>query len=96
MACLEYLNNCCFPSGLNDTSIILIPKKANLELMFDLRPIALCNVLYKIVVKMLTNRLKIILPSIISNSQYAFVLGRLISDNNMVAFELLHFIKRKS
>ena len=63
--------------------------------MGDLRPIALYNVLYKIISKKLANRLKILLPSIISDAQCAFIPGRLIFDNIMIAFEFLHYMKRK-
>lgn len=63
--------------------------------MGDLRPIALCNVVYKILTKVLANRLKLILGNIISESQSAFVLGRAIIDNVIVAYEMQHFMKRK-
>ncbi|KAL0415790.1 UNVERIFIED_CONTAM: hypothetical protein Slati_3410900 [Sesamum latifolium] len=64
-------------------------------LMF--RPISLCNVVYnKIESKTIANRLKPLLESIISPTQSAFVPGRLISDNILLAFELNHFMNTKS
>ena len=74
---------------------MLIPKVNNPEQVKDLRPISLCNVSYKIVSKVLANRLKQILPEVISPAQSAFVPGRLISDNILVAYELTHFMKQK-
>lgn len=92
-SCKSWLNECAFPAGLN---VVLIPKKDNAESMKDLRPIALCNVLYKILAKVLANRLKVILPGIITENQSAFVPGRSITDNVLVAFEVLHTMKRNN
>lgn len=63
--------------------------------MSDLRPIAMCNVIYKICSKVNANHLKHILPSILSLYQSEFVLGRFIIDNALVANELTHFIHNK-
>lgn len=63
--------------------------------MADLRPIALCNVLYKVIGKVLANRLKTLLPEVISDNQSAFLKSRLISDNVMISFEILQYLKRK-
>lgn len=57
-AATSWLNNGEFPSQIMETNMVLIPKKDNLESMRDLRPISLCNVLYKIISKVLSNRLK--------------------------------------
>lgn len=59
-------------TGLNHTFLTLIPKLKCLESIYEFRPIALCNILYKLIWKVLTNRLKIILPQIISESQSTF------------------------
>lgn len=74
---------------------MLIPKIKELKLVTDYRHVSLCNVVYKMASKAIANRLKKILPSIISNTQNAFVHGRLITDNGIVAFETRHHINQK-
>ena len=87
---LSYLNIDTICHLLNHTFLTLIPKIKNLVFVSDYRPISLCNALYKFFSKVLANRLKKILPSIINEQQSAFIKNRLISDNILVAFETLH------
>ncbi|KAM6583771.1 hypothetical protein CsatB_010773 [Cannabis sativa] len=91
----QFFHNGPLPTDLNKTILVLIPKKKQPMDMGDLRPMALCNVLYKIVSKVVANRLKSVMPSIISDTQSAFLQGRLISDNIMIAYEIIHHLKRK-
>ncbi|KAL9293991.1 putative RNA-directed DNA polymerase [Arabidopsis thaliana] len=57
--------------------------------MKDYRPISCCNVLYKVISKILANRLKIILPKFISSNQSAFVKDRLLMENLLLATEII-------
>uniref|UniRef100_A0A803NYG4 Reverse transcriptase domain-containing protein n=1 Tax=Cannabis sativa TaxID=3483 RepID=A0A803NYG4_CANSA len=91
----DFFNTGTFPSEYNTTNLVLIPKKKNFSTMGDLRPIALCNVAYKISAKVLANRMRPLIGDVISETQSAFIPGRLISDNIMVAFEVMHYLKRK-
>jgi hypothetical protein len=84
-AIVDTLNSGVMPSHLNMTCIALIPKVKNLTCVTEYRRISLCNVLYKLISKVLANRLKKkkkkIMHLIISPTQSAFILGRLITDN---------------
>lgn len=91
----RFLNGHEMPDGWNETMVVLIPKVPNAEKIKDLRPISLCNVVYKIASKVLSNRLKAILPDIISLNQSAFVPGRMITDNVLLAYEFTHLMQTK-
>jgi hypothetical protein len=84
------------PLGVNDTMIVLIPKKEELELLKDFRPISLCDVIYNVVSKCIVNRLRPLLQELIKPTQSAFVPGRLITDNALVAFVCLHAIDQEN
>ncbi|XP_042964797.1 uncharacterized protein LOC122299028 [Carya illinoinensis] len=71
----------------------LIHKTKSPLFVIEYMPISLCNAIYKIISKVLVNRLKGVLPEIISPNQNAFILGRIIIDNIMVAYEILHTMK---
>ena len=90
---LSWLNSGTLPYPVNHTFITLIPKKKNPSSVSEYRPISLCNVLYKIFSKVLANMLKKHLNSVITEHQSALAKGRLITDNILIAFEILHCMK---
>jgi hypothetical protein len=80
---------------LNHTNIALIPKIPNPSRVNQFRPISLTNFNYKIISKILANRLKPLLEKIISPNQSAFIKGRSIHDNSILAHEIFHSLKQK-
>ena len=79
----------------NHTNLCLISKVGVPTSMSDFRPIALCNVSYKIISKILVNRLKNHLGGAISENQAAFVPGRMITDNAIIAHEVYYALKAR-
>ena len=80
---------------INKKFIMLISESDNLGSTNHFRPISLCNICYKIITKILANRVKHLLNKIISPLQGAFGLDRLINDNIMLAHEIMHSLKKK-
>ena len=89
---LNALNSHIIPESINTTFISLIPKIKNLKKVADFRPISLCNIIYKLNAKVVANHLKKFLVQIVPDSQSAFLSGRLISNNILVAFATLHYL----
>jgi hypothetical protein len=80
---------------LNATNIVLAPKIDTPQTMKDLRSISLCNVLYKVISKVLAIRLRPLINKWISPEQAAFVHSRSITGNALTAFETLHHMRCK-
>ena len=89
-AVLDFLNSGNMIPDVNATQIVLIPKIKSPEKTSDFRPFSLCNIIHKTISKVLANRLKQILPQLISSTQSVFVPGCLITNNILVAYEALH------
>ena len=94
-AVLAILNSSTILTNLNHTFITLIPKIKCPRKVSDFKPISLSNVLYKLIAKVLANRLKHLLPKLISETQRAFLSERLITDNVLIAHETRLYLKEK-
>ncbi|XP_057450751.1 uncharacterized protein LOC130742662 [Lotus japonicus] len=76
--------------GLNSTFIALIPKGGQQEEISDYRPISLIGSVYKLLAKVLSVRLSLVLPGLLSQNQFAFTAGRQIADCSLIASEIVH------
>lgn len=79
--------------SMNATFITVIPKEAQSRTTEKFRPIVLCNVIYKIVSKVIASRLKLLIPLLISPEQSGYVEGRQITDGIILTHEIIYFFK---
>ncbi|KAG0479798.1 hypothetical protein HPP92_010656 [Vanilla planifolia] len=91
----DFLVGTKLPRSAGAAWLCLIPKGSAVASLSDLRPIALCSVFGKLLSKVLANRLRPLLPSLISPEQTAFIRGRNIADNILLTQEMVHRIDRK-
>ena len=78
-----------YQRSLNSTFLVLIPKKEGAEDLRDFRPISLVGSVYKLLAKVLANRLKLVIGEVISDSHQAFIQGRQILDDVLIASKAL-------
>lgn len=93
---MEFLTTGRLLQQWNATIISLVPKKTNASKITEFRPISCCNSVYKVISKLLANRLKTVLPQLISNAQSAFIPGRLLVENVLLATKLVKGYNWKS
>lgn len=91
----QFFEHGVFCKAINCTNITLIPKAANVDSVKGYGPISCCTILYKIIAKVLANRLQSVIVDLIDPAQSGFILGRQLVDNVMLASELVKGYGRK-
>nr|GEW78193.1 RNA-directed DNA polymerase, eukaryota [Tanacetum cinerariifolium] len=92
----HFFVNGSFSKGCNSFFVALIPKVMDAKFVNDYRPISLIGSVYKVVTKILANRLAVVIADIVSDTQSAFIVERQILDGPFIINEVLHWCKRKN
>ncbi|GJY46340.1 putative RNA-directed DNA polymerase, eukaryota, reverse transcriptase zinc-binding domain protein [Tanacetum coccineum] len=91
----EFFQSACFPKGCNSSFIALIPKVGDAKFVSDFRPISLIGCQYKIIGKILANRLSSVIGTCVSSVQSAFIKGRNILDGPLILNECIAWYRKK-
>jgi len=92
----EFFVHGVFPRGCNASFIALIPKVADPQFLNDYRPISLIGCMYKIVAKVLANRMKKVMAFIVDETQSTFIEGRHLLHSVLIANEVIDEAKRSN
>ncbi|WMV18188.1 hypothetical protein MTR67_011573 [Solanum verrucosum] len=84
------------PKFITHTNLVLLPKKESVKSFTDLRPISLSSFINKVISRMVHERMILVLPNIISQNQAGFVKGRSITENILLAQEIIRDINRRN
>lgn len=87
--------NCLVPKGINSSFVYLIPEVSKSTAPSDFRPISCCNVTYKCMAKVITNRLEVVIEGLVDKSQVAFIPNRDIPDKLLLAHSLVRSYSQK-
>ncbi|GJT66456.1 RNA-directed DNA polymerase, eukaryota [Tanacetum coccineum] len=93
---VKFFDSTMLPQGTNSAFITLIPKIPNPLFIKDYRPISLIGIQYKIIAKILANRLSKVIDSLVSQEQSAFVSGRQILDGPLILSEIIDWYKKRN
>ena len=91
----EFFSKGIMLGHISETKLILLPKITHPQSVTDFRPISGCNVIYKIISKLISQRIKEVLPSLIDQSQGAFIKGRELLYNVLICQGLARGYRRK-
>ncbi|XP_020702855.1 uncharacterized protein LOC110114345 [Dendrobium catenatum] len=86
----SFFIKCYMPNCVKATALAIIPKHKNAVNISDYRPIALCNVVYKIIAKVIAVRLKLVMSTIVKDNQAGFLKSRVSTDNILLASDILY------